>query len=122
MEDDQEAIQKEKELSNAYFVLSLVDNYSLRDGKIVDRLETEEIQHIFEEAMNEIIEELHELETEGEEEDEETLKKRHELYSIRSLEARNTKMILEKFSLLLYQHSLDTIDVQAVLDRVKKEI
>lgn len=116
---DEDALTREKELSNAYFILSLVDNYSLRDGKIVERVKSEEVNKFAESSLYEIKSELDELVNSGKEED--LLEVAKGLDRMKLFTANDTKQLLETFSLLLYEHSLDTINVQEVLDKVKKE-
>lgn len=116
---DEDALNKEKELSNAYFILSLVDNYSLHDGHVVERVKSEEINQFIQLSLKEVENELVELVERGENEDIEKMMKQME--KMRGFTTNDTKQLYETYALLLYEHSLDTINVQEVLDKVKKE-
>lgn len=116
---DEDALNREKELSDAYFILSLVDNYSLHDGHVVERVKSEEITHFIHLSLKEMENEAMELVEKGENEDIEKMLK--EMEKMRGFSTNDTKRLHEIYGLLLYEHSLDTINVQEVLDKVKKE-
>ena len=118
-EEDEESVMKEKELSNAYFILSLVDNYSLRDGQIIDRNINEEHEYFAMKSIDNMSKEIDDISKEKNEESIEKLQKK--VNHLKEFKKGDTVKIIDKYSKLLYQHSLDTVNVEEVLETVKKE-
>ena len=119
-EDNTEQLERERELSNAYFILSLVDNYSLRDGQVVERLPYEEINAFSLALQRELQDELEHLSAQNNWTKEEHA--RSDLLNGLSSAMAQKKQIMQKYSTLLYQHSLDTVNVQEILEKIKREL
>ena len=118
-QQDEASIMKEKELSNAYFILSLVDQYSIRDGKMVDRNIDEEVEYFAVKSVADISQELKALASDSNEESYEKVKNIHN--NMDEFRMRDFVSLYERYSKLVYQHSLDTVNVEGAIDKVKKE-
>ena len=102
-----------KEISDAYFQLSLVDHYSIRDGKLVDRVPQEECVHFFDEVIKDLIESF----------DPENLSS-YDQSLIRHLDSvtlRDKAEVFDKYAGMIYNDSLKNINVREVLERVKAQ-
>ena len=102
-----------KEISDAYFQLSLVDHYSIRDGKLVDRVPQEECVHFFDEVIKDLIESF----------DPENLSSYDQslIRHLNSLTLRDKAEVFDKYAGMIYNDSLKNINVREVLERVKAQ-
>lgn len=120
----EDELTREKELTQAYFQLSLVDHYSMKDGALATRVKQDELRTKFEEAMEACLVDCGarvERDDRGDNaETKEDRKAREMLFMLRSFTRHDRKKVLDKYSVLLYNHSLEKINVNEVLDRLKK--
>ena len=99
--------------------LSLVDSYRVRDGRLVARVGEEEVRDVFLEGYTRVIERLKgEIEKGGEE----AAHAEKILRMLGKFDVRDRKIVLDKYTALLYQHSLDSVNVEEVMEKVKKEV
>ena len=103
----EDEVQKEKELADAYFQLSLVDNYSIENGELNPRVLDEELRQNYQKAFESCVSEH----SGGDE----------FMKLLSSLTVRDRKTVLDKYSMLLYNHSLEKIHVDEVVDRVMEK-
>jgi hypothetical protein len=112
-------LAQQKELGEAYTQLSLVDSYRVRDGRLVARVGEEEVRDVFLEGYTRVIERLKgEIEKGGEE----AAHAEKILRMLGKFDVRDRKIVLDKYTALLYQHSLDSVNVEEVMEKVKKEV
>ena len=154
----EDEVSREKELTRAYFQLSLVDHYSMKEGALVTRVLDEELRTNYKEAMESFLvdhaaapsQEAKEAAASAKEakeaaasakeakeaaasakeakEDKEAAASAKEAKEAREMEkmlasftVRDRKRVLDKYSVLLYNHSLEKINVEEVLDRLKEK-
>ena len=133
----EDEVSREKELTQAYFQLSLVDHYSMKDGALVTRVLDEELRTNYKEAMESFLvdhaaaqsqEATEATSAAGAKEAAASAKEAKEAKEARELEkmlasftVRDRKRVLDKYSVLLYNHSLEKINVEEVLDRLKEK-
>lgn len=136
----EDEVSREKELTQAYFQLSLVDHYSMKEGALVTRVLDEELRTNYKEAMESFLvdhaaapsqdatEATGATGTTGTKEAKESAASAKEAKEARELEkmlasftVRDRKRVLDKYSVLLYNHSLEKINVEEVLDRLKEK-
>lgn len=140
----EDEVSREKELTRAYFQLSLVDHYSMKEGALVTRVLDEELRTNYKEAMESFlvdhaaapsqeakeVKEAKEAAASAKEvkEAKEAAASAKEAKEARELEkmlasftVRDRKRVLDKYSVLLYNHSLEKINVEEVLDRLKEK-
>ena len=135
----EDEVSREKELTRAYFQLSLVDHYSMKEGALVTRVLDEELRTNYKEAMESFLvdhaaaqsqEAKEAASTTGAKEAKEAAsttgakeaKEARELEKmLASFTVRDRKRVLDKYSVLLYNHSLEKINVEEVLDRLKEK-
>ncbi|KAK8821430.1 hypothetical protein WA538_000798 [Blastocystis sp. DL] len=112
-------LAQQKELGEAYTQLSLVDSYRVRDGRLVARVGEEEVRDVFLEGYTRVIERLKgEIEKGGEE----AAHAEKILRMLGKFDVRDRKIVLDKYTALLFQHSLDSVNVEEVMEKVKKEV
>ena len=112
-------LAQQKELREAYTQLSLVDSYSVREGRLVARVGEEEVRDVFLEGYTKVIERLKgEIEQGGED----AMHAEKVLRMLGKFDVRDRKIVLDKYAALLYQHSLDSVNVEEVMEKVKKEV
>ena len=112
-------LAQQKELGEAYTQLSLVDSYRVRDGRLVARVGEEEVRDVFLEGYTRVIERLKgEIEKGGEE----AAPAEKILRMLGKFDVRDRKIVLDKYTALLFQHSLDSVNVEEVMEKVKKEV
>ena len=121
----EDEVSREKELTRAYFQLSLVDHYSMKEGALVTRVLDEELCTNYREAMESF---LVDHATAPSQEAKEAAASAKEAKEAREMEkmlasftVRDRKRVLDKYSVLLYNHSLEKINVEEVLDRLKEK-
>lgn len=121
----EDEVSREKELTRAYFQLSLVDHYSMKEGALVTRVLDEELCTNYKEAMESF---LVDHATAPSQEAKEAAASAKEAKEAREMEkmlasftVRDRKRVLDKYSVLLYNHSLEKINVEEVLDRLKEK-
>ena len=102
-----------KEISDAYFQLSLVDHYSIRDGKLVDRIPQEECVHFFDEVIEEMVGKISP--------ENPSLYDQSLLYQLENLTLRDKAEVFDKYAGMIYNDSLKNINVREVLERVKAQ-
>ena len=141
----EDEVSREKELTRAYFQLSLVDHYSMKEGALVTRVLDEELRTNYKEAMESFLvdhaaapsQEAKEAAASAKEakeaaasakEAKEAAASAKEAKEAREMEkmlasftVRDRKRVLDKYSVLLYNHSLEKINVEEVLDRLKEK-
>ena len=141
----EDEVSREKELTRAYFQLSLVDHYSMKEGALVTRVLDEELRTNYKEAMESfLVDHAAALSQEAKEaaasakeakeaaasakEAKEAAASAKEAKEAREMEkmlasftVRDRKRVLDKYSVLLYNHSLEKINVEEVLDRLKEK-
>ena len=137
----EDEVSREKELTRAYFQLSLVDHYSMKEGALVTRVLDEELCTNYKEAMESFLvdhatapsQEAKEAAASAKEvkeakEAKEAAASAKEAKEAREMEkmlasftVRDRKRVLDKYSVLLYNHSLEKINVEEVLDRLKEK-
>ena len=163
----EDEVSREKELTRAYFQLSLVDHYSMKEGALVTRVLDEELRTNYKEAMESFlvdhaaapsqeakeaaasakevkeakeaavsakeVKEAKEAAASAKEvkeakEAKEAAASAKEAKEAREMEkmlasftVRDRKRVLDKYSVLLYNHSLEKINVEEVLDRLKEK-
>ena len=144
----EDEVSREKELTRAYFQLSLVDHYSMKEGALVTRVLDEELRTNYKEAMESFLvdhaaapsQEAKEAAASAKEakeaaasakeakEAEKAAASAKEAKEAREMEkmlasftVRDRKRVLDKYSVLLYNHSLEKINVEEVLDRLKEK-
>ena len=101
--------------------LSLVDSYSLRNGHLIPRIADEEVREYFIQAYERVIEKLG-SQLENQENPEGANQARELLMFLRNFSVRDRTVVLDKYSSLLYHHSLDKVSVEETIERVKREI
>lgn len=116
-----EQLAKQKELNDAYMQLSLVDSYSIRDGHLTPRIADEEVREYFVQAYERVIEKLGD-QLENQENVEEANQAKELLMFLRNFSVRDRTVVLDKYSALLYHHSLDKVSVEDTIERVKQEM
>ena len=141
----EDEVSREKELTRAYFQLSLVDHYSMKEGALVTRVLDEELSTNYKEAIESFLvdhaaapsQEAKEAAASAKEakeaaasakEAKEAAASAKEAKEAREMEkmlasftVRDRKRVLDKYSVLLYNHSLEKINVEEVLDRLKEK-
>ena len=141
----EDEVSREKELTRAYFQLSLVDHYSRKEGALVTRVLDEELRTNYKEAMESFLvdhaaapsQEAKEAAASAKEakeaaasakEAKEAAASAKEAKEAREMEkmlasftVRDRKRVLDKYSVLLYNHSLEKINVEEVMDRLKEK-
>ena len=131
----EDEVSREKELTRAYFQLSLVDHYSMKEGALVTRVLDEELRTNYKEAMESFLvdhaaapsQEAKEAAASAKEAKEaaasakEAKEAREMEKMLASFTVRDRKRVLDKYSVLLYNHSLEKINVEEVLDRLKEK-
>ena len=141
----EDEVSREKELTRAYFQLSLVDHYSMKEGALVTRVLDEELRTNYKEAMESFLvdhaaapsQEAKEAAASAKEVKEakeaaasakeaaasakEAKEAREMEKMLASFTVRDRKRVLDKYSVLLYNHSLEKINVEEVLDRLKEK-
>lgn len=103
----EDEVQKEKKLADAYFQLSLVDSYSIENGELKPRVLDEELRQNYQKAFESCVSEH----SGGDE----------FMKLLSSLTVRDRKTVLDKYSMLLYNHSLEKIHVDEIMDRIKEK-
>lgn len=112
-------LAQQKELREAYMQLSLVDSYSVKEGRLVARVGEEEVRDVFLEGYTKVIERLKgEMEKGGDD----AIHAEKILRLLGRFDVRDRKVVLDKYTALLYQHSLDSVNVEEVMEKVKKEV
>lgn len=127
----EDEVSREKELTRAYFQLSLVDHYSMKEGALVTRVLDEELRTNYKEAMESFLvdhaaapsQEAKEVKEakEAAASAKEAKEAREMEKMLASFTVRDRKRVLDKYSVLLYNHSLEKINVEEVLDRLKEK-
>ena len=137
----EDEVSREKELTRAYFQLSLVDHYSMKEGALVTRVLDEELRTNYKEAMESFLVDhaaapsqaakeaaASAKEVKEAKEAKEAAASAKEAKEAREMEkmlaaftVRDRKRVLDKYSVLLYNHSLEKINVEEVLDRLKEK-
>ena len=131
----EDEVSREKELTRAYFQLSLVDHYSMKEGALVTRVLDEELSTNYKEAIESFLvdhaaapsQEAKEAAASAKEAKEaaasakEAKEAREMEKMLASFTVRDRKRVLDKYSVLLYNHSLEKINVEEVLDRLKEK-
>ena len=128
----EDEVSREKELTRAYFQLSLVDHYSMKEGALVTRVLDEELRTNYKEAMESFLvdhaaapsQEAKEAAASAKEaaaSAKEAKEAREMEKMLASFTVRDRKRVLDKYSVLLYNHSLEKINVEEVLDRLKEK-
>ena len=131
----EDEVSREKELTRAYFQLSLVDHYSRKEGALVTRVLDEELRTNYKEAMESFLvdhaaapsQEAKEAAASAKEAKEaaasakEAKEAREMEKMLASFTVRDRKRVLDKYSVLLYNHSLEKINVEEVMDRLKEK-
>ena len=131
----EDEVSREKELTRAYFQLSLVDHYSMKEGALVTRVLDEELRTNYKEAKESFLvdhaaapsQEAKEAAASAKEAKEaaasakEAKEAREMEKMLASFTVRDRKRVLDKYSVLLYNHSLEKINVEEVLDRLKEK-
>lgn len=130
----EDEVSREKELTQAYFQLSLVDHYSMKDGALVTRVLDEELRTNYKEAMESFLVDHAAAQSQeatgatsaaGAKEAAASAKEAKEARELEKMLAsftvRDRKRVLDKYSVLLYNHSLEKINVEEVLDRLKEK-
>ena len=115
----EDEVTREKDLTQAYFQLSLVDHYSIKEGALVGRVLDEELRTNYKEAMESFLTD-HAASKEPKE-PKESKESRELEKMLASFTVRDRKRVLDKYSVLLYNHSLEKINVEEVLDRLKEK-
>ena len=133
----EDELTREKELTHAYFQMSLVDHYSMKDGALVVRVPEEELRTNYQEAMKACLEgPIDPIDHAGSADhadhadhtdsadsaDSAEMKEARELEKLLlSFTTHDRKKVLDKYSVLLYNHSLERINVDEVLDHLKEK-
>ena len=112
----EDEVTREKELTQAYFQLSLVDHYSIKEGALVGRVLDEELRTNYKEAMESFL-----TDHAASKELKESKESRELEKMLASFTVRDRKRVLDKYSVLLYNHSLEKINVEEMLDRLKEK-
>lgn len=121
----EDEVSREKELTRAYFQLSLVDHYSMKEGALVTRVLDEELRTNYKEAMESFLVDHAAAPSQEAKEAAASAKEAKEAREMEKMLAsftvRDRKRVLDKYSVLLYNHSLEKINVEEVLDRLKEK-
>lgn len=121
----EDEVSREKELTRAYFQLSLVDHYSMKEGALVTRVLDEELRTNYKEAMESFLVDHAAAPSQEAKEAAASAKEAKEARELEKMLAsftvRDRKRVLDKYSVLLYNHSLEKINVEEVLDRLKEK-
>lgn len=121
----EDEVSREKELTRAYFQLSLVDHYSMKEGALVTRVLDEELRTNYKEAMESFLVDYAAAPSQEAKEAAASAKEAKEARELEKMLAsftvRDRKRVLDKYSVLLYNHSLEKINVEEVLDRLKEK-
>ena len=121
----EDEVSREKELTRAYFQLSLVDHYSMKEGALVTRVLDEELSTNYKEAIESFLVDHAAAPSQEAKEAAASAKEAKEAREMEKMLAsftvRDRKRVLDKYSVLLYNHSLEKINVEEVLDRLKEK-
>lgn len=118
----EEVVQQQKELTEAYMQLSLVDSYSVRDGVLTTRIADEEVRTYFGKAYEKVLQELGSQMEKEEEKTADAERAKRLLTVLSAFTVRDRRIVLDKYSALLYHHSLDRVSVEETVERVKREL
>lgn len=118
----QEELTAQKEMNDAYMLLSLIESYSMKDDMIVARKPIDEVKANYITAYTAMVNKAKE----------EMASQRKEQKNVQNadlspkkaipLKTDEMEKVFGKYSELLYQHSLQTIDVEKVIEEVKREL
>ena len=120
LSDEEIAVQKE--INEAYMMLSLIDSYSIKKTELVTRNPEEEIMMNFELVREKFVEQLNEYISEGKGDTVEGLTTKFRVDQMHNMTVRERKQVIDQYAELLYQHSLQTINVEEVLKQIKHDI
>ena len=117
-----EEVAAQKEINEAYMLLSLIDSYSIKKAELVTRNPEEEIMMNFELVREQFVEQLNEYISEGKGDTVEGLTTKFRIDQMHNMTVRERKQVIDQYAELLYQHSLQTINVEETLKQIKQEI
>ena len=117
----EDEVSREKELTRAYFQLSLVDHYSMKEGALVTRVLDEELRTNYKEAMESFLVDHAAAPSQEAKEVKEAKEAAASAKEAKEAREMEKKRVLDKYSVLLYNHSLEKINVEEVLDRLKEK-